>query len=438
MSGHWGQLALIAVLILLNAVFAGSEVALISLRDAQLRRVERQGGGRGQMVAKLAGDPNRFLATIQIGITLAGFLASATAAVSLAAPLEPVLAFLGGAARPAAIILVTTLLAFLTLVLGELAPKRLAMQHAESWALLVARPLNFLAAVAAPIIWFLGKATDLIVRLAGGDPNVSREEITPGEVRDIAATQRGFTAEQRVIISGAVEITERTLREVMIPRSSVFCLDAGTPVPQARVTLAASGHSRAPVIEGTGLDDTVGFVHLRDLTSNDPGVSVGRVAHEPTLMPESLKVALALRRFKSERQQIALVVDEHGAVDGIVTVEDLLEEVVGEIYDETDRDVQAVRRADDGSLSVVGTFPIHDLPDIGVDLTSPPDGDYVTIAGLVIAALGYVPTEPGETINLGEWTAAVAKVDGRAVTEVTLTQVRRGRQNRPGEPMTSR
>lgn len=418
MSGAWIQLGLVGALIVVNAMLAGSEMAFVSLREGQLRRLERL-SDTGRRVARLARDPNRFLATIQVGITLAGFLASATAAVAIAAPLAPALRFLGSAAQPAAVVAVTILLTFLTLVFGELAPKRIAMQHAERWALAVVRPLSAMATATRPLVWLLGRTTDLVVRLAGSDPHRQREDITPSEIRDLVTTHRGFTPEQRMIITGAVEIAERILREVLVSRRAVFTLDAETPLEQARVQLAASGHSRAPVVRHGNLDETVGVVVLRDLV----GASGGRlvdVARPPYLLPDTLRVANALRQFKADREQFALVVDEHGAVDGIVTLEDLLEELVGEIYDDTDRDVAAVQRGPDGSLVLPGTFPVHDLPDLGIELEPQRVADYTTVAGLVIAHLGHLPTEPGESVSLDGWTVHVTSVEGRTVTEVRL------------------
>ncbi|MGI5272423.1 hemolysin family protein [Nonomuraea sp. CA-218870] len=420
MDGYWFQLALVVVLIVINAIFAGSELALISLREGQLRRLEQRGSG-GRALVRLARDPNQFLATIQLVITLAGFLASATAAVTLSEPLVPLLGFLGGAAGPVAIVLVTIVLTFLTLVFGELAPKRVAMQRAETWAMLVARPLSFIAALSRPIVWALAKSTDMAVRVMGGDPRMHREEISPEEIRDLVATHRGFTPEQRLIISGAVEISERVLREVLVSRREVFTLYADTAVAEARGLLAASGHSRAPVVRNRGLDDTVGIANLRDLLTDESAVTAADVARPPLLLPDSLAVSDALRRFKAERQQFALVIDERGSVDGIVTLEDLLEEVVGEIYDETDRDVIEIRREADGSMLVPGTFPVHDLPDLGVHLEDRPDGDYTTVAGLVLALLGHVPTAPGGTVATGGWRLRVQDVDGHAITRVRLS-----------------
>ncbi|NJP96075.1 DUF21 domain-containing protein [Nonomuraea sp. FMUSA5-5] len=189
MDGYWVQLALVVVLVILNAVFAGSELALISLREGQLWLLERHGAG-GRLVVRLARDPNRFLATIQLVITLSGFLASATAAVTLSEPLVPLLGFLGDAAGPVAIVVVTIVLTFLTLVFGELAPKRVAMQRAETWALLMARPPSVIATLSRPVVWALARSTDVAVRLMGGDPAQHREEISPEEIRDVVSVRR--------------------------------------------------------------------------------------------------------------------------------------------------------------------------------------------------------------------------------------------------------
>ena len=417
MDGYGTQILLVLVLVLLNAVFAGSEMALVSLRDSQLRRLERTSRA-GRTLARLAHDPNRFLATIQIGITLAGFLASAAAAVSLAKPLIGPLGFLGGAAEPVAVLLVTIVLTFVTLVLGELAPKRIAMQRAEGWALLAARPIDVLSTASRPVVWLLSQTSDVVVRLAGGDPRARREEITTEELRDLVAGQRGFTLEQRTIISGAFEIADRILREILVPRRDVTTLAADTHAEEGLRLLLAAGHTRAPVVGPAGLDDARGVVHLRDLIGKDG--TVAEYAAPPVLLPETLPVADAMRQLRQQRQQFALVVDERGAIDGIVTMEDLVEEVVGEIYDETDRDVQAVVREPDGAMVLPGAFPVHDLPDLGIDLDEPASGDYTTIAGLILARLGHIPTAPGDVIDLAAGSAEVVEITGHAITKVRL------------------
>src|SRR6476660_2638200 len=225
---------------MINAAFSGSEIALVSLREHQLERLEKVSRG-GRVLARLARDPNRFLATIQIGITLAGFMASATAAVALARPLVGLLGFFGEAADAVAVVLVTLVLALLTLILGELAPKRVAMQRAERWALLVARPLDLLATLTRPLVWFLGHATNLVVRLAGADPHQHREEVTAEELRELVESQQMFTPQQREIIAGAFDIADRVLRQILVPRGQVLLVPADAPAGQACEALVKAG-----------------------------------------------------------------------------------------------------------------------------------------------------------------------------------------------------
>ncbi len=418
MSNYWFDIGLIAVLLLLNGLFAGSEIALISVREGQLRALERSDGRRERALVSLARNPNRFLGTIQLGITLAGYLASATAAVTLAEPLVPALGFLGGAAEAVAIASVTIVLAAVNIVVGELAPKRLAMQYSQRWALLVAAPLNTLASLSKPMVWMLGKATDILVRLLGGNPDAATEQLSPAELQELVAVHRGLTPEQREVISGALEIHERVLREILVSRRQVVMLPSTMPVDAALTMLAASGHSRAPVVRSRDLDEVLGVVHLRDLLGDQPHLAA--VARPALQLPDSLPVSEALRRFKAEREPFAVVVDERGGVAGIVTLEDVLEEIVGEIYDETDRDVLSVRTLPDGSLVLPGSFPAHDLPDLGVDPAETPRGNYTTVAGLILVALGRIPDAAGDRVELANWTIEVTAVSRNAITEVRL------------------
>lgn len=412
------QLALVGALVVVNALFAGTELALVSLRESQLQRLETQ-GRRGQVLARLARDPNRFLATIQIGITLAGFLASAAAAVSLAAPLELRLAGLGGLARPASVVIVTLLLAYVTLVFGELAPKRLAMQRAERWGMLAARPLAVVETLTRPVVRLLSVSTDLAVRALGGDPMRRSDEVTAEELRQMVANRPELTPEQRHIIDGAFEVSERSLREVLRPRREVVWIDATRPASEAVALLVERGHSRAPVVHGT-LDDVAGLVHLRDLLGAGDR-PVGELARDVLAFPESAAVLDSLRRLQAAREQLAIVVDEHGATEGIITVEDIVEELVGEIYDESDRDVRAVQRHPDGTLVLPGTFPVHDLVDLGVALDDDElDRDYATVAGLLLEHLGHLPSAPGERVEVGGWRFEVSAMGRRTITEVTV------------------
>jgi putative hemolysin len=412
MEPPWPEIGLVLLLVLINAAFAGSEVALISLREGQLRRLERE-GEQGRLVARLARDPNQFLSTIQIGITLAGFLASAAAAVSLAEPLVPLLGFLGRAARPAAVVLVTLVLTYLTLVVGELAPKRIALQRPERWARRAARPLAVISTLTRPAVWLLSRSTDLLVRLAGADPRRQREEVTEEEVRDMIATGSVFRPEQRRILSEAIDIGERRLRDVLVPRRDVVAVPADASVAEAIGMLVDTTHGRAPVYR-RDLDDVLGLVTLQDLVGAE-GPVASRV-RPVVALPESMGVLDALRRLQAEREQLAIVLNEYGGTEGIVTVEDLLEELVGEIYDEFDPDSHGIHRQPDGSLILRGSFPVHDLADLGITL---PEGDYATLAGLVLDRMGRIPGK-GETVQVDGWRLEVLDVDHNAITQVRL------------------
>ncbi|RPI26292.1 MAG: HlyC/CorC family transporter [Actinobacteria bacterium] len=413
----WLRIGLVLVLVAVNAVLAGSEIALIALREPQIRRLETR-GRTGRVLSRLARDPRSFFATIQIGITLAGFMASAAAAVTLAEPLVPYLDVFGTWAEPVAVIVVTLVLAFVTLVFGEIAPKRIALQRSEQWSTTIALPLHYLAVFFRPIVWLLSASSDFIVRLAGGEPGTARETIDLEELKDHILFEHRLGASHQEVLVGALEVAERTLREVGIPRPDVFVLDADELCPAALQDLVASGHSRAPAAPDRALDQAVGIVHMRDLVLSDGSRRVAQIARDAAMFPETLPVLEALRRLQASRQQMALVVDEHGGIDGIVTIEDLVEEVVGEIYDETDRDVVSVKRETNGSIVVPGRFPVHDLVDLGVEA---PEGDYTTVAGLVVDLLGSIPTGPGETVHIPGWQLTVLAVGRRAIRSVRLT-----------------
>ena len=413
------QLGLVILLVLINAAFAGSEIAIITLREGQVARL-RESGAAGRIVARLASEPTRLLATIQIGITLAGFLASATAAVSLAHAVAPALSFLGRAASPVAILVVTLVLTFVTLVAGELAPKRLAMQRAESWALAAAFPLAAVALVARPAVWLLSRATDVLVRLFGGDPQLQREDITQEELQDLLTSRRWFSPGQQRIIEGAIEGGDRTLREILVPRVDVVAFPASLSAADARLRFAESGHTRAPVYEGdAGLDGVIGVVHVLDLLDADDDGPLRQWVRPVATLPESARVVPALRQLQRERQRMAVVASEHGGVEGIVTTEDLVEELVGEIFDEFDRNLSSVVREPTGAMLLDGGYPIHDLADVGVDL---PEGEYATVGGLVMDQLGRIPV-PGDRFTLNGWEVEVTRIDGLAVDQVRLRRL---------------
>ncbi len=413
MSDLWVNLVIVAVLVGVNAVLAGTEMAFVSLREGQLRGLSST-GRRGERVVRLARDPNRYLGAVQLGITLVGFLASATAAVSISEPVADLFGGSGRFATAAAVALVTVVLTLVTLVLGELVPKRLAMQRAERWSLTMARPISAFITVTRPVIVGLSRLTDVLVRAAGGDPGRHRVEVTQEEIVDLVEAQSTLTPVQRRIMAGAIEIADRPLRRVLVPRNRVVTVDASQSVAEVRDRLREAGHSRAPVVRGT-LDDPAGQIHLRDLF--DEGGVVGDRASPLPAFPQTLSVLEALRRLQADRCQLAAVIDEHGGTAGIVTVEDLVEELVGEIYDETDPDLLAVRHDEHGALLLPGSFPVHDLGDLGLDV---PEGDYATIAGVVLDRLGHVP-EVGERVVVEGIEIEVVDMDRRSIVTVRCT-----------------
>jgi putative hemolysin len=292
------------------------------------------------------------------------------------------------------------------------------MQRAEQWGLVMARPLGALAVLTRPVVALLSVSTDVVVRLAGGDPRVRTAEVTVDELREMVALHHTFTPEQRRIVDGAFEILERRLDEVLVPRRDVFVLDSSLECGRALVELCASGHSRAPVAPERNLDRFAGAVHLRDLVGKHE-VVLDEVVTPMPVFPGSATALSVLRELQDQRRQMAVVVNEHGGAMGIVTIEDLVEEMVGEIYDEVDRDPVAVEILPDGTVVLPGRFAIHELVDLGIEL---PAGEYVTVAGLVLSQLQRLP-KIGEVMSIGAWQLTVESMERHTIRSVTLQPV---------------
>ncbi|WP_053207345.1 hemolysin family protein [Jiangella muralis] len=412
---------LVLIFILIGGVFAATELALVSLRESQLAQLAQQ-GRRGEKVASLARNPNRFLSAVQIGVTLAGFFSAAYGASTLAPDLAPVLAdwgLPGGAADTVAFILLTLFIAYLSLVLGELVPKRIALQRSAGVALAVAPPLDRFATVMRPVIWFLSKSTDLVVRVLGADPSAQREEISDEELRDLVSGHEGLSEEERRIVGDVLDVGDRQVREVMRPRTEVDFLDADMPVFKAVKLASTMPHSRYPVV-GTSTDDVVGFVHVRDLF--DPQVSgrsirVGELVRDVLVLPGTKRVLPAMTEMRRVGSHLAVVIDEYGGTAGIVTLEDLVEELVGEIRDEYDTDELPVAAAAGGVVEVDGMLNVGDFADrTGVEL---PDGPYETVAGFVVARLGRLPA-PGDVVEYDGLRIEVLSLDGRRASRLRV------------------
>ncbi|MCU1675204.1 MAG: hypothetical protein JWN77_3317, partial [Frankiales bacterium] len=332
------DLLLVAVFILVGGVFAATEIALVSLRESQAKQLADK-GRRGARVSHLMRDPNRFLAAVQVGVTLAGFLSAAFGAARLAVPVSDALTGAGLSEKLSdtiGLIVVTLVISYFSLVFSELAPKRLALQRAERVSLLFAPSLDRIAILFRPVIWLLSKSTDVVVRLLGGDPNSQREAISEDELRDLVAQHESLTKDERKLIDDVFAAGERQLREVMLPRTEVAFLDATISVARAQKLTADAPHSRYPVARDSQ-DDVAGFVHVRDLmvsAAKARTMKVADVTRDVKLVPGTKKVLPTLSEMRREGHHLAIVVDEYGGTDGIVTLEDLIEEVVGDIRDE--------------------------------------------------------------------------------------------------------
>ncbi|MBE3008743.1 HlyC/CorC family transporter [Microbispora sp. NEAU-D428] len=425
MSNVAVTIALVLIFILIGGFFAAAEMAMVSLRESQIRRLSRDEGRRGARVQKLARDPNRFLSAIQVGVTVATVLSAALGADALGPRFAPVLQQWGlrpSVAAPVAFVAVTLAISYVTLVLGELAPKRLGRQRAESLSLVTAPLLDRIATLSRPVIWLLSKSTNGVVRLLGGNPSADRAAMTTEELRDMVVGHTDLTQDERDVIAEVFAAGKRQLREVMLPRTEVEFMAADTPLAEAAVLAAAMPHSRFPVYRDT-YDDVIGFVHVRDLL--DP-VRTGRL--EPIsevvpirpvkLVPASKRVLATLAEMRDEGHHLAIVVDEYGGTDGIVTLEDLVEELVGDIRDEYDESGDAVRVIA-GDMEVEGLVNLDEFhTQTGVRL---PSGPYETLGGYVMAFLGHLP-QRGEVAEAPGVTLTVTEMDGRRVSRVRVTR----------------
>jgi len=423
-SGTWAKIALVFMFILVGGVFAATEMALVSLRESQVKALAAQ-GRRGVRVAAVVANPSRFLAALQIGVTLAGFLSAAFGAATLSGRFTPVLVSWGvpkGAADAVALISITLVISYFSLVLGELAPKRMALQRAEGLALLAAPLVDRFASLVSPVVWLLSRSSDFVVRLLGGDPMAGKERISNEELRALVTDHESFGHEERELIEQIFSAGDRQLREVMIPRTEVDFLDASMPVVKAVRVVADLPHSRYPVVRGSA-DEVAGFVHVRDLfgpAARVGGARVGDLVRQVVQMPGTKRVLPALSELRREGMQLAIVVDEYGGTAGIVTLEDIVEELVGDIRDEYDAQAQSSRRLGGGDLEVEGLLNLDDFADeAGFAL---PEGPYETVAGFVLAALGHIPAV-GESVEIAGHRIAVSEKDGRRVSRLRVASL---------------
>ncbi|MBU3642340.1 MAG: HlyC/CorC family transporter [Candidatus Nanopelagicaceae bacterium] len=418
-------IALVLALIFLAAFFVAAEIALISLRDGQVKQLATQ-GKRGARLAKLVANPNRFLAAVQVGVTVCGFLSAALGAEKLGVFVQPRLLELGlstSTAELLSIIGVTLVIAYFSLVLGELVPKRVALFRSEQISLNSTFIIEVLANIFRPVIWLLSRSTDLILRLIGIDPKEERSQISEEELMELVSGHKALTEEEREIVEEVFNSSEKLVNEVMVPRTEVDFMDGSLTVSKAKALAVELAHSRYPVVRGSS-DEVIGFIHVRDLldtTNANPNSKIQDLVRPIMYLPGTKGVLPSLTEMRNQRQHLAIVLDEYGGTDGIVTLENLVECLIGDIQDEYDVDeseISAEHRTGDFELD--GLTSIEDLEsETGIAL---PEGPYQTVSGFMMHFLGRMPKEH-DVISINGIRLVVISLEGHRVGQLLISRL---------------
>lgn len=424
MSDALFSIIVIVIFSIIGGFFAAAETALVTLRDSQITRLATTKGRRGQRLANLTANPNRFLAAVQVGVTFTGFISAGYGSAKIVPVVSPVLVDLGlssGVAETISFIAVTILIAYISLVIGELVPKRIALQKTQGVALNVSGFVDLLAKFTRPFIWLLSVSTNVLVRMLGLDPATNKETISSEELRRLVASHTGFSQTERELIDDVFAAGERDLREVMIPRTEVAFLDYSMVASAAAAKVIRLPHSRYPVVRASA-DDVIGFVHVRDVL--DPAVArthtrMEKLVREMPRYPWSKRVLPTLQDMRLSQHHMGIVVDEFGGTAGIVTLEDLVEQLVGDIHDEYDQDdldadqpILLTGEVEVDGLDNLDEFAEHSMIEL-------PDGPYETVAGYLMAALGRLP-EVGDVVAAPGADLEVMELDGRRASRVRV------------------
>lgn len=426
------ELAIIFVLILLNGFFAGAEIAVLTARRSRMEQKAQSGERSARLALGLIQDPNQFLATVQVGITFVATFAAAFGGASLVEPLVQWLSQVPPAAvaehaNAIALTIVTLGIAFVSLIVGELVPKRIALRNAEGLALIVAPPMAALRWIARPIVWFLGVCTNAVLFLLRSQ-DVPERSVSLEDIQHLiqTGTSEGLLepVEHRAAV-GALRLGDRPVREIQVPRVEMKALDVATPPDRILAEIVEASHTRLPVYE-EDLDHIIGFIYIKDVLRsqlNGEPLDLRAIMRSPLLVPETLTVDRLLQAFQAQRTVLAIVLDEYGGTEGMVTLEDVVEELVGEIHDELQefREEEIVRRDSeswlvDGSVALA-TLLSH-LPIPTIDAPATPGVS--TVAGLVLSQLGRVP-KVGEVVTWWRLRIEVVDMDGRRIDRLLVS-----------------
>ena len=393
------QIIVLAILILINAFFAATEIAFISLNDAKIEKQAKEGNKKAKQIKKMLREPSKFLATIQIGITLAGFLSSAFAADAFADDLAPMLQNLmplGLATwRNISIILITIILSYFSLIFGELVPKRLAMRNSEKIAFGTIGIVRAISIITAPFVKLLTASTNGISKLFGIS-GTDEETVTEEEIRmmvDVGEEKGSIKEEERELINNVFEFNDKVVSEIMIHRKDIYAIDINSDIDNILKELDEYKYSRIPVYE-ENIDNIVGMLFIKDLLANvnkKEKVKIAKIIREPYFVSENKPIDELFRDLQKNKHQLAIVLDEYGGTAGLVTMEDIIEELVGNIFDEYDEEEKEFEKIDDNTFLISGSVSIHDLRKIlGVEI---PEGEYDTLSGYLIELLGRIPLD---------------------------------------------
>lgn len=420
------ELLTILLLIVLNGLFALMELALVSVRPPRLLVLQQQGVPGAAAALRLADDPERFLPTVQVGITLVGILAGVFGGARLAGELAPVLAqitILSSVADELSLAIVVVLITYLTMVLGELVPKQLALRHPERIAAMVAGPVTLLAAVGAPAVWLLGRSSAVILRLLGADRPVD-QSVTEEELHAVLAegAQTGvLETEEHQMIGRILRLADKPVRAIMTPRTELAWIDQTDSEADILTTLKSAPNSRFVVCDGS-IDNPIGVVRAKDLLDrllDGERLSITAALRQAPIVPDTVTALDALERLRGDERGLALVMDEYGSFEGVVTATDVLRSIVGDPSDATANDAGPV--ADDGGLMVDGMMPVDELKSRLNLPVLPAEGSYHTSGGLLLALLRRVP-KVGDRIVFGGWRFEVMEVDGRRTSRVLVSR----------------
>ena len=438
------QVAVVVILILVGGFFAASEIALITVKRHRLTQLEEEGNGAARVARRLTENPSQFLATIQIAITFLGFLAGAVGANAfssgLANLIRPIpLALLSEAAEEIAFVAMTLVIALASIIVGELVPKTLALNFPERFALLVARPIGLLARVLSPVVWLVSRVSLVLVRLLGGTERPQAGYLSTEELKMLVETgseQGGIEEDEKEMIHGVIELGDKRVHEVMVPRIGIRAVNVDDPLDEVLDMIIAAGHSRLPVFSDN-LDNIVGILYAKDLLPYLKGnglangkIDIRALVRAPVYVPESKAVDELLHDMQTAKRHIAIVVDEYGGTAGLVTMEDVVEEIVGEIQDEYDTEesmVTDISTDDEIAYRLDGRVSMDDLRDL-FDLSDEDEADeeaYDTVGGLVVHRIGRIPLPGAEVLFRDEVVVRVDSAEPRRVAKVVALRSRR-------------